>query len=341
MSAELFERAVAAARAQQKDEARELFIQVVETDPQHEGAWMWLAGLMESIEDRIIACENVLTINPANEKVRTHLARLQSQQEASAAGKNRKEAAHLLQQARRAAERGDSQPAGENARKSVEKDPAYEEAWIFLAEISPNLDEQIAALEKALRLNPSNPETILALKQAHYLKANPLAAAARLEQLGKLDEALSFYQELAGKARNSKEFDHIYRHIVRIEGLQREKIRYVAPHSSILRLAFAWPLLYLSLALVQVGLNPFAHPLFYLWLGLPFVVLGSFLLSLAEVRSPHVIWRTLFDEHGDGSMFARLVTAAAGWFLILVPHILLVLDSLNRLRHFQIPPMPF
>ena len=341
MSAELFERAVEAARARQKDEARELFIRVVEADPRNEAAWMWLAGLMESIEDRIIACENVLTINPANEKVRTHLTRLHGQQEASTARKNRREAAHLLQQARRTVERGDTQPALENARMAVEKDPASEEAWSFLAEISPNLDEQIAALEKALQLNPSNPETTPALKQAHYLKSNPVAAAARLEQLGKLDEALSLYQELAGKARNSKDFDHIYRQIVRIEGLQREKIRYIAPRSSILRLAFAWPLLYLSLALVQEGLNPFARPLFYLWLGLPFVVLGSFLLSLAEVRSPHVIWRALFDEHGDGSMFARLVTAAAGWFLILVPHLLLVLDSLNRLRTFQIPPMPF
>lgn len=341
MSAELFERAVEVARAGRKEEARELFIQVVEMDPQHEVAWMWLAGLMESIEDRMIACENVLTINPANERVRAHLSKLQRQQEDAAVDKNIKEAAHLLHQARHRAERGESQLALEHARKVVEKYPAHEEAWIFLATISPGVDEQIAALERALQLNPANPETQLAMKQAHYLKANPLSAANRLEQLGKFDEALTMYQELAAKARGSREFDHIYRQIVRIEALQKEQIRYVAPRSSILRLAFAWPLLYLSLGLIQMGLNPFAHPVFYFWLGFPFVALGSFLLSLAEVRSQHVIWRSIFEEHGDGSAFARLVTAAAGWFLVLVPHVLLVLDSLNRLRNFKIPPMPF
>jgi hypothetical protein len=123
--------------------------------------------------------------------------------------------------------------------------------------------------------------------------------------------------------------------------MQEEKIRYVAPASSIARLTFAWPLLYVSLALVQMGLNPFAHPAFYLLLGLPWVIIGSFLLSLAEVRSNHILWKKLFDEHGNGSQFARLVTATVGWFLVIIPHVLIVFDSLNRLQNFKIPPMPF
>ena len=71
------------------------------------------------------------------------------------------------------------------------------------------------------------------------------------------------------------------------------------------------------------------------------VVLGSFLLSVAEVRSPHIVWQKLFSEHGDGSTFARLIAAAAGWFLVLLPHLLIVLDSLNRLQNFKIPLKPF
>ncbi|HLO34145.1 MAG TPA: hypothetical protein VK249_33680 [Anaerolineales bacterium] len=340
-SAELLQRAIQAARAGRKAEARDLLLELVEVEPRNEMAWMWLSGLVDSLEDRIIACENVLTINPANGKVRAYLTELQRQHETALARKNIDEAAVLLNQAKACVERNDLVSAIRLAQQALEKDDKYEAAWLLIGRISTDLDQQLAALEKAHKLNPSNPETAAALKEARYLKANPISAATRLEQLGKFEEALAIYQQLAGKTRNSKEFDHIYKQIVRLEGLQNEKIRYVAPTSSITRLTFGWPLLYLSLALVQTGLNPFAHPMFYLWLGLPLVILGSFLLSLAEVRSSHIVWQKLFSEQGDGSQFARLVAASVGWFLILIPHVLLILDSLNRLRNFQIPPEPF
>jgi tetratricopeptide (TPR) repeat protein len=339
-SAEALRRAIQVARAGRKAEARDLFMQIVEEDPQNEVAWIWLCGLVDLLEDRIIACENVLTINPANEKMRAYLMDLKRQREAASARTNIDAAARLLRRAEEHAERNEISAALQLARQALEKHPGHEGSLLFIAGNSSNVDEQIAALKKARRLNPSNTETALALKEAQYLKTNPLSAATRLEQMGRFEEALNVYRELAARAKNSTEFDHFYRQIIRIEGLQKEKIRFIAPASSIARLAFSWPLLYLSLALIQVGLNPFGHPALYLWLGLPFVGLGSLLLSLAEVRSRHILWEKLFDEHGDGSTFARFVTAAGGWFLILIPHLLLVLDSLSRLLDFRIPPMP-
>lgn len=330
---EMVQRAIQLARAGRRTEACDLLLGVVESDPQNETAWMWLSGLVDSPEDRIMACKNVLTINPQNEKVRAYLAELQRHHHALPAD--------LLTQARTHAQRNDIDSALRLTWQAVEKHDRYEEAWLFLGRISPDLDQQIAALEKAIQLNPSNAETAGALRQAQYLRADPLGRAARLEQAGKFEEALESYKELAAQAKSSGEFDHIYNQIVRIEGLRNENIRYVAPAASIKRLTFVWPLLYVSLGLVQVGLNPIAYPGFYLWLGLPVVILGSFLLSLAEVRSEHMVWQKLFSEHGDGSIFARLVAAAAGWFLVLLPHLLIILDSLNRLQQFKIPPMPF
>lgn len=338
-SGEIIQMAIQAARAGRKAEARDLLIELVQVDPQNELAWVWLSGLVDSLEDRIIACENVLTINPANEKVRAYLTELQRQYKSYSARKNIDAAADLFNQARAHAERHDINAALGLAQQALEKHD-HEDAWLLIGRISPDIDQQIAAFEKASKLNPSNTEAASALAQAQYRKANPMGMAARLEQLGKFDEALKVYQELAAKAKNSKDFDHIYKHIIRIEGLRKENIRYVRPSSSITRLMFAWPLLYLSLALVQMGLNPFAHPVFYVWLGLPWVIVGSFLLSLAEVRSNHLVWQKLFYEQGDGSTFARFVTAAAGWLLIILPHIFLILDSINRLRNFTIPPMP-
>jgi len=340
-SVDVLQRAIQAARDGRKAEARDLLIKIVELDPQNEIAWMWLAGLVDSVEDRIIACENVLTINPGNEKIRAYLEKLQHRQKSLLENKNREDAINLLNEAKTHAERNDIVTAVRLTKQALEKYDNYEDAWLLIGKLSSDIDQQMEAFEKAYQINSSNRETASALEQLRHLKANPISAARRLEQLGQFEEALNVYQEVASKARNSKEFDHIYKQILRLEGLQNENIRYVAPSTSIIRLTFVWPLLYLSLALMQMGLNPFTHFSLYLWLGLPFVIAGSFLLSLAEVRSNHIIWQKLFDEHGDGSQFARLATATAGWFFIIIPHILLFLDSLNRLRNFAIPPMPF
>jgi tetratricopeptide (TPR) repeat protein len=304
-------------------------------------AWVWLSGLVDSLEDRIIACENVLTINPTNQKVRRYLEELQRQQQSTVEKRNNEEAIRFLTQAKSHADQNEIDIALRLAEQASEKHSDNEDIWLLISKLSSNLDQQIQALEKACQLNPTNKETAFALEELRYLKADPMSAAARLEQSGKMSEALQAYQDAAGKAKNSREFDYIYNQILRIEALQKEKIRYVAPAMSILRLTFVWPVLYFSLSLVQMGLNPLAHPSFYACLGLPLVGIGSFLLSVAEVRSRHLVWQKLFGEQGDGSQFARFVTAASGWFLIIIPHVLLFLDSLNRLQNFKIPAMPF
>jgi tetratricopeptide (TPR) repeat protein len=282
-----------------------------------------------------------LTINPANEKVRIHLAELQRQHRTTLLRKNSDDALTLFNQAKAHVLQNNLATALQLAIQAVEKREDYEEAWLLIGRVSPDVDQQIMAFEKAARLNPSNPETASVLQQLRFLKANPMDAAARLEELGKFDDALKIYEVQAAIARNLRDFDHIQKQIIRINRLREEKIRYVAPASAVTRLTFGWPLLYLSLAVMQMGLNPLKHPNFYLWLGLPLVILGGFLLSLSEVRSHHVIWQKFFHEQGTGSSFARSVAAATGWLLILIPYVWLVLDSWNRLRNFTIPPLPF
>jgi hypothetical protein len=76
-------------------------------------------------------------------------------------------------------------------------------------------------------------------------------------------------------------------------------------------------------------------------LGLPWVFAGSLLLSVSEVRSRHVIWRKVFSQRGEGSNSARIITAIAGWIMVILPHVILLLDSINRLKFFVIPPEPF
>ena len=281
-SSDLLRQAIEAARNGRKIEARDLLLELVEVDPQNEAAWMWLSGLVDSLEDKIIACENVLTINPANEKVRLYLRQLIIQQNALPP----------------------SQPV----------------------EVAKDRTEDVQARNQL----PAQPP-----------QAGPLDLAAQLEEEGRLQEAVAVYQEQASRTKDPREFDRIYKQIVRLEGLQKENIQHVAPSSSILRLTFTWPLLYFFLVLIQVGINPFAHPEWYLWIGLPIVAVGSFLLALADVRSRHKLWQTLFeDQSAAGSTLARALAAITGWILVGLPHVLLLIDSLNRLNNFQIPPIP-
>lgn len=72
----LYREGVAAIRAGDKAAGREKLMQVVERDPLHERAWLWLSTVVEMDIERIICLENVLTINPANQTARRALERL-------------------------------------------------------------------------------------------------------------------------------------------------------------------------------------------------------------------------------------------------------------------------
>jgi tetratricopeptide (TPR) repeat protein len=64
---ELLQQGIALARAGQREEARNILLKVVEQDERNESAWLWLSGLVDSDDDKAIALENVLTLNPNNE----------------------------------------------------------------------------------------------------------------------------------------------------------------------------------------------------------------------------------------------------------------------------------
>ncbi|MFQ6101064.1 MAG: tetratricopeptide repeat protein [Anaerolineae bacterium] len=64
--AELLRAGIAAAKDGRTQEAHQALLQVTELDERNEQAWLWLSGVVESLEDRRICLENVLAINPDN-----------------------------------------------------------------------------------------------------------------------------------------------------------------------------------------------------------------------------------------------------------------------------------
>lgn len=67
-SAGLIQQAKQLINANRRREARAILEEVVTVDEQNEQAWLWLSAAVETPEDQELCLENVLSINPANQK---------------------------------------------------------------------------------------------------------------------------------------------------------------------------------------------------------------------------------------------------------------------------------
>lgn len=74
-------RGIAAAEAGDRVEARALLTEVVQTDDSQLEGWWWLSQVIDSLEERAICLENVLTLDPAHKAAQHELAWVQEQQE--------------------------------------------------------------------------------------------------------------------------------------------------------------------------------------------------------------------------------------------------------------------
>src|SRR5258708_18002856 len=65
---------ITALKAGRKDEARRALMKAVELDEHNEEGWLWLSAVVETTEEQQICLENVIAINPNNDKARKGLA---------------------------------------------------------------------------------------------------------------------------------------------------------------------------------------------------------------------------------------------------------------------------
>lgn len=71
--------AKAAYRAGRPSEARASLLEAVRRDPNHQDAWLWLSGLVETLEEQRACLENVLALNPNHERARKGLEAIEQQ----------------------------------------------------------------------------------------------------------------------------------------------------------------------------------------------------------------------------------------------------------------------
>ncbi len=74
----MLQSAIQHVKANRKAEARRLLEQIVSVDQMNEQAWLWLSACVETAEEQAICLENVLDINPNNQKARKGLQALQA-----------------------------------------------------------------------------------------------------------------------------------------------------------------------------------------------------------------------------------------------------------------------
>ena len=80
---DLLREGIAAAKSGQRERAYDLLMQVVEQDEENVLAWLWLSGVVDSLDDREMCLENALALDPTCEPARKGLAWIRKEKEAA------------------------------------------------------------------------------------------------------------------------------------------------------------------------------------------------------------------------------------------------------------------
>lgn len=179
------ERGINASQENQKEFAKQCFMQALSHDDQNELAWLWLASNADAPEEKSSHLQKVLSINPENE---TALASLKSLKHETSQS--------LLKKANFAAISGERELARELLDETMQNAPELEEAWILKAYLSDDSQEKIACYEKILDLNPENEAAQAGLASLKVIMQKSVKKKSNAETL----------QEVLGAAGSSQEY---------------------------------------------------------------------------------------------------------------------------------------
>jgi CheY-like chemotaxis protein len=157
LSKTFVQRGIDASKDIRKDFAKQCFLQAIVHDNQNEMAWLWLASVSDSDEEKTSHLQKVLNINPENTMAKASLQSIKKQMAES-----------HLQKAFAAASAGENEQALDALGEVFKKSPEMEDAWILKSFLVRSFDEKLACFERVLEANPSNN---LARANAEFLRA--------------------------------------------------------------------------------------------------------------------------------------------------------------------------
>jgi CheY-like chemotaxis protein len=177
---------IEAAQSGDRAEARNLLLRVTDADPDNESAWLWLASISDFPEELLVFLNNVLRVNPENER-----AQEWARSTRVLLAKN------FVKSGAEAAENGLNDIARQCFMQAIAHDDKNSSAWLWLASFAPSDDEKRSHLGRVLRIDPMNESALSQMKEfkAHDAKVR-LMDANRLAIAGGREEAVTLLNEV-------------------------------------------------------------------------------------------------------------------------------------------------
>jgi tetratricopeptide (TPR) repeat protein len=322
-----------------------MLIELVESDPEHELAWLWLSELVADPDDKIVALENALTINPQRSQTQTRLRQLRQKYAAASQPASQHFATNGTSQlhgftteetlfaeikqlfAADKIVKGRQELAGFLRRYSN-----HEAGWWLMVQYADSQTNLLIALDHLLRLNTAHPNAPKMVGRIKPAKEEYLQMGRLYERLEQWETAVHYYKRALKSPNNADRLLAQKRLPYVEEQLKLTKIKYTSSTATVLRLAIGPTILYGMLVLVQAGLKPTqASPL--LCLGSVLFLAGMLLFS-ALSHAPEHPWLQQLRETAVSQN--KMALRAVSLLLILLPIILLLLLAISRLLSFKL-----
>ncbi|HMQ02336.1 MAG TPA: response regulator [Pyrinomonadaceae bacterium] len=177
---------IKAAQAGDRAAARASLLRAAQLDPQSESVWLWLSSISEYPEELLVFLNNVLEINPTNERALEWSAATRSLM-----------AKNFVHRGIDAAETGDNEAAIRHFKQALEHDEKDLMAWLWLASTAGSDEEKLEYLDRAAAIDPANDQAkteIEAIRTRKYLRS--LDEAKRAAVTGETVAAAAMIDEL-------------------------------------------------------------------------------------------------------------------------------------------------
>lgn len=340
---DLFKTAVKKAKAGEHQEAQALLLQIVQKNPQHELAWLWLSQLVKEPEDKIIALENALTINPQRSQTLERLRKLRQKHPEIKAAKDDSFSGSdsplipTTEQSRfeQISQLFAIENIAEGRRQLATFLHRYSQnvaAWWLMAQHADSQLNQLKALHHLLRLNSHHPEALTLLDNIKPTPEEYYLVGRLYEQLEQWETAVKYYKFALKSPINADRLLAQKRLPYAENQLRLANIKVTSSTATVLRLALGPVILYGMLAIVQAGINPLQlSPV--LCLGNAVLAVGLLLTGMLRYEPDHP-WLQQLRETAvfQNQAILRLIGLAC----IVIPFLFLLVLAVSRLLAFEL-----